>query len=469
MYLNKRPRLQSEKELYYDRIPMNGSKKLIIYRKVKSEFEYYSPEEVYQKFDNGEYEKNFHNAFSRELKQYDSILYRVYDLKTPLSEQWPKIMEANEMMKQMTYKKSTHPKFPDYCVDITTTGLLKPTVLKHLMVNSSWFKELPNCNTVYLSWEYDMLENASHGPITWCEPFEGFVHMVDIDSMYPSIYGASEDFYFPKRFTGKLESFEIVPEKFQFGIYNNIKLLFPEGCHKIAKMALTHHNGYYAHYELKKKKKLGAKVIKKVADKPIHAVLYQDNELLSHRFFANYLTPLKAIKTLPRCKIARFIAKEMMNSLWGIMCEKAKDKCLYNGLTEKTYGRKTLDFNYKDWDVEDATELDINWKLDKETGEFVVSSIWKRSKEYVGPFPRIKPFILSFARCKMIKLALGFDEDDIIRIHTDSFWLKKQYGIHIPKNDGNDIGKLQYEGYHHVNLKSLNSFVINRNEQQPCQ
>ncbi len=69
MYLNKRPRLQSEKELYYDRIPMNGSKKLIIYRKVKSEFEYYDPEEGYHKFDNGESEKLFHNAFSRELKK----------------------------------------------------------------------------------------------------------------------------------------------------------------------------------------------------------------------------------------------------------------------------------------------------------------------------------------------------------------------------------------------------------------
>lgn len=460
-------RLNSEKEMWYDRIPMNGSKKLIIYRKVKSEFEYYYPEEGYHKFDKGECEKLFHNAFSRELKKYDCILYRVYDLKTPLSEQWPKIMEANEIMKKMTYKKSTNPKFPDYCVDITTTGLTKPTVLKHLMIHSAWFKEINNCNDVYEYFEYDFVENASHGPITWCEPYEGYVHMVDIDSMYPSIYGADENFYFPKRFTNRLYEFDVVPENFQFGIYNNIKVEFPEGTHKIAKMALTHHNGYYTHYELKLAQMLNAKIVKKDDNKLIGAIIYPDGDLLSHRFFANYLTHLKAIKTLPRFKQARPIAKEMMNSLWGIMCEKKKDTCLYNGYTEKPYGRKTLDFNYKDWGVKDATDLDINWKLDNESGEFVISSIWKRSRQYVGPFPRIKPFILTFARCKMIKLALGFDEDDIIRIHTDSFWLKKQYGITIPKNDGNDIGKLQYEGYYHVSLKSLNNFT--RNAQPPCQ
>jgi hypothetical protein len=50
-------RLNSEKEMWYDKIPMNGSKKLIIYRKVKSEFEYYYPEDGYQKFDKGECEK----------------------------------------------------------------------------------------------------------------------------------------------------------------------------------------------------------------------------------------------------------------------------------------------------------------------------------------------------------------------------------------------------------------------------
>ncbi len=159
------------------------------------------------------------------------------------------------------------------------------------------------------------------------------------------------------------------------------------------------------------------------------------------------MTPLKFIKTVPRFQVAREMEKEMMNSAWGIMCEKSKDKCLYNGLNEKPYCRKNLEFHYQDWGVSDPTELDINWKLDKQTGEFVVSSICKRSREYVGPFPRIKPFILSLARCKMIMHALTFDEDDIVRIHTDSFWLKNQYGIHLAKNDTNDIGQLGYEGY----------------------
>lgn len=453
-------RLNSEKEMWFDRIPRNGSKKLMIYRKVKSEYEYYHPD--CQIIDDGAYEKIFHNAFNRELKQQDYLIYRVFDKKTPLHEQWINIMEANEILKENTVNKKFNPKYGPYCVDITTTGLLKTTVLKHLMVNTPWFKEIPNCNEVY-DFEYDFIEGASHGPITWCEPtpFEMDVHISDIDSLYPYIYGQCEDFYFPKRFTNRLETFEFVPNKFQFGIYSNLSVIFPPETHKIAKIVLTHRNGYYTHYDLNLAVKLNAKIVKKNNDQMIEAVIYRDEDLLSStNFFCNYLTPLKRVKTTPRFQKARELAKAIMNSPWGIMSEHAKGKCVYNGENESLAGRKALEFSYQGFNTSDATDLEINYKCD-ETGDFIISSIWKRTRKYSGPFPRIKPFILSYARCLMVKHALSFNEDDIVRIHTDCFWLKNQNGICLPKHDShpNDIGRLYYEGYYHVNVKSLNLFT----------
>ncbi len=465
--MNKRPRIV-DREQWFDKIPQNGSKKLMVYRKLGAKkYEYYHPEK--QVFDDGTLETFYHRAFNRELREQEFLILNVEqlaDLKRPLSEIWIEVMEANEIIKRDTYRKTKLAKYPDYCVDFTVTGLMKATVLKHLMSNSAWFKKMPDFKEVKRN-EFDLLENASQGGITWCEPFEGLVHMIDIDSMYPSIYGNDPNFMYPMTCSINVIEIDEFPEEIKYGIYTNVKLIFPEATHKIAKMALVNQNGVYTHYRLRLAKMLNCKIVKMKPEKKIQFQEYITSDLLDGSFLFDYVKALKRIKTYSPNKMARKLEKQMLNCLWGILSEKKKDVCVHNGYTQVLADKKFYDFDYDYFGVKDATELEVNWMPHPETGEFVVTSIWRKEKGYQGPIPRIKPFLLDYARCKMIKHALCFDEDDIVRIHTDSFWLKKDYGISLKKNGGGDIGLLKYEGHNYVSLKSLN--VFSQSEQPPCQ
>ena len=133
-----------------------------------------------------------------------------------------------------------------------------------------------------------------------------------------------------------------------------------------------------------------------------NALVYDEKFLLEgKKIFKNWFKSLKELlEKYPKNKLL----KHLMSSLWGVICS-------YKKVYLKDINEYDAEFN----DSEDKSEYRILDVMDDGSYKCV-----KSSEPYNYNLSRLKPFLTSFARLKIMKVILKHKLlDNVIRIHTD--------------------------------------------------
>jgi len=325
-------------------------------------------------------------------------------------------------------KKKLH---EDY--DLYKTGLISKSVLNRFLrlnrninpesINPLEAQWIISCNTLSLTY--------------YLKNYKGPGHEYDFASKYPSIY-VHHDFMFPIK-TGEFifiskEEFNNM-KFFKYGIYRAIVTGYNPKLFQLNK------NNYYTHYDLNFAKKFGYEIDLIFDDQP-NFLHYSPDKLIKGRKVFDTI-----VNELFKYKKKHTVIKKLLNSLWGVLCEKNKDKYFVseNKDCNIRYGMKIKSIlRIKNYDLVKCLNK-IN----------VFKTNWAR----------IGPFITGFCRREMANILKPI-ENKVIRVHTDGFLTTEP--IKFEEKDsrktgfikiGNNLGELKYEGYcenlHIINLNNI--------------
>ena len=274
--------------------------------------------------------------------------------------------------------------------------------------------------------EFKYLENG--GGIRYAQKgYEGTAYKYDINSYYPSLM-LSKYIRIPIT-EGK--SIDITTEELEqkrsvkFGVYHaDIK------CDNDV-MFSTMFKNMYSHYEINYAKKLGLKII------VLGPALVWDTEqtIPFYKLFNKYINYLYPLKNKHK-KI-----KIIMNALWGSLCSK-------NGRSDYKVLMNYEDISTSKHIIKRITPIDNTMTK----CEVIIES---DVRFYKTSFPRMKPFLLGFARVNMHKTFDKIGYDNILWSHTDSIVSKIQLSSQIKVSY--KIGDWKYEG------RSDNCYIYNKN------
>lgn len=274
--------------------------------------------------------------------------------------------------------------------------------------------------------EFKYLENG--GGIRYAQKgYEGQAYKYDINSYYPSLM-LSKYIRIPIT-EGKL--IDITTEELEqkrsvkFGVYHaDIK------CDNDV-MFSTMFKKMYSHYEINYAKKLGLKII------VLGPALVWDAEqtIPFYKLFNKYINYLYPLKNKHK-KI-----KIIMNALWGSLCSKS-------GGDDKKILMNYEDISTSKHIIKRITPLDNTMTK----CEVIIES---DVRFYKTSFPRMKPFLLGFARVNMHKTFDKIGYDNILWSHTDSIVSKIKLSSQIKLS--HKIGDWKYEG------STDNCYVYNKN------
>ena len=215
---------------------------------------------------------------------------------------------------------------------------------------------------------------------------------------------------------GEFKLIESFPEFVEFGVYRCI--INKSEDENLNKLFRFNADNYYSSIDITNAKELNLSIELIQDDKP-NCLYYSRNKLITFgEVFNNYvnlLFPLKENKVK--------MAKDILNILWGSLCEKDKIK-------------KFITTEYNIDDDEDILEL-----YPTEDNGHIIKTV-KRNNIYKTSFSRLCPFLTSQSRRHMTKILLPY-KDEVQRVQTDGFLITK--AIHT--NINVKIGELKYEGY----------------------
>lgn len=278
--------------------------------------------------------------------------------------------------------------------------------------------------------ESQFIEGASFQATTFWKTYKGSVHSYDINSHYPSIMEKNYH-QFPIREgeykiieTPKIDVKQPGEAKSgtpRYGIYR----CTVDGSHPFFQHNKKNH---YTHLDLSIAKELGFKITMIQDEKP-NFLYYSDNKLMNGAFlFKHYINDFYKLKLEGVTG-----SKELLNILWGALSESKVYK--YNvGTSDEV-------------EINDAKLTHLNSYDDKINIKFINY----KTKYYKTNWARIKPFVLGYGRYVLFKRFHKL-APDIVRIHTDGFYLTKNPELAI----GVGIGHLKYEGEKMVDITGLN-------------
>ncbi|RGB38854.1 hypothetical protein C1646_755172 [Rhizophagus diaphanus] len=273
-------------------------------------------------------------------------------------------------------------------IDMRKTGTYAATSLR-------LFQDVTNglIKSAKLSAEEELwISKASIGSIIWAEPYEGKASQYDVNEFYPSVL-LQKDVQWPIG-PGEFKTITSFTNNLQYGIYRvHIEGLPKKSSPQCSQLIRYNQEEYYTHYdiEIARKNGLGVELI----NISPNAFVFNPENLRSGKFlFENWAEELISIKR--EKGIAGKVAKNLLVSLWGILCENPR----------------------------------------------------KNGK--VGPHRRMKPFILALGRKTITDIIRPF-KNHVKRIHTDGFILTNtidnnlQVGLNIGELKCEKIGKKEKE------------------------
>ena len=255
--------------------------------------------------------------------------------------------------------------------------------------------------------EHEFIESAKCGSLVWAKNgYKGKAYKKDMVSMYPYIL-KNQKFMIPikrgefKKITKK--EFDKM-DYYNFGIYR-VKITGSD-----YRIFRYNKRNYYTHYDLAVAKKRSYKMELIEDDKPNFLFYGKDcriNGDVMFNQFVDYLFPLKK-KQIDG-------AKDILNTIWGAMCEKNRMKLFADNNKLCEIGSDKI------------VEKTIPLNLEKE--QYLIHAV-KRKKIYLSDFARIGPFILSCGR-KLIGDIIYPQLDNVVRLNTDRFLTLKREKINF--------------------------------------
>ena len=278
--------------------------------------------------------------------------------------------------------------------------------------------------------EHQWINNSSIGALTniekdyKCEK----LYKYDINSMYPSIMTSTN------KLPLKQGEFKIMDKNdfeelkfFTFGIYRCI--INKSDDENINRLFRFNKLNYYTHITLEAARKLNLK-IELIEDGEYNFLHYSRDKLIEFRaVFKSYVDYLYNFK---QQKISPYF-KDVLNILWGSLCEKNTKKLYVNGSNDK--------LNIKD----DLEIISISPCASNEN--LIKFKVIQTKNIYKHKYARISPFILSIGRKTMSDMFLHY-KDNLKYIRTDGVLLNKEIDINSKIKLGLGIGDLRYEGYY---------------------
>ena len=270
------------------------------------------------------------------------------------------------------------------------------------------------------------INKASSHAITYYEQYEGHVDIYDINSHYPYIMQNCNSLYPIK--SGEYKTINEISENPEFGIYHCI--ISGNG---IYKFFVFNKENYYTHKDIIMAFEYGLN-IELIKDGQPNFLYYSNECLISgSTLFKKYVNTLY---TLKQDKVKG--AKLLLNILWGAISEK------------KIYKEKKSLNDSKDLSNMNITRLQT---IDNINGSLHYTK--KNDSQFRTNYGRLKPFILSYGRFIMYRRYKKYEEL-IIRIHTDSLYLKeKPDDIQVSVK----LGCLKHEYSGHIKILSLNKVM----------
>ncbi|CAB4382093.1 unnamed protein product [Rhizophagus irregularis] len=305
---------------------------------------YKSDNNAYDLFD-GKTIWNGSNTVFRELSQKYSFI--PVKRNETLEEAYARITaESEELMKKSNGE-----------INMRITGNYPKTTLELFRTKS----KAANHKKIIGNEESEWIMKASTGGIIWAEQYEGPAQELDYESMYPTCMSKSNTQW--PIYEGDFEYLEKL-DNLSFGIYHVDIEGQPEKKKDAKCTRLFRYNPekYYTHYDIQRARDLGLEV--KLINESPNALIYNEKKCMTGEdLFSKWYNTLIKIKR--EGGYAGKASKELLVSLWGVLCE-------------------------------------------------------QRNNRFYGPHPRIKPFLLSLVR-KTISESVEKFGNKVKRIHTDGF------------------------------------------------
>jgi len=229
----------------------------------------------------------------------------------------------------------------------------------------------------------------------------------DINSQYPYILQLQK-ISFPLTKPKFIELDELPKDYFKYGIYRcQIENPKKENIYKIFRF---NKENYYTHYDLQRARELNLKINLLKGTNFLH----YEQRVSGHQIFKPFIDYFYNLK-----KQGVKGAKQIMNSLWGALCE-------HNYKIQKT-GEKPL-----------IIDGELSSIIPFKDGYLIES--YDYDNYYKTNYARFGPFITAYARCYLGRIIEPFI-DNVYRIHTDGFIVDKEQNLNI----GDDLGQFKIE------------------------
>jgi hypothetical protein len=262
------------------------------------------------------------------------------------------------------------------------------------------------------------IKDSSYSALIYAEKYEGEIHKYDVKSMYPS-FMKSTTLKFPVK-RGDFRIIENIGEYPEFGIYRlDIR---PSNDININKLFKFNYHNKYTSIDVTTAKLLGLTIELIQDGKPNFLHYTRDKLITFNEVFHQYVNLLFPLKDLGIKK-----SKNILNILWGALCEIDKRKIFISSNT---------------FEISDDEEIIDIRPLDVDGIENHIIKTVKISNYYKTSFARLCPFIIGQGRSQMAKIMLPY-KDNIKQIQTDGFVCTMK----IHENRDVKMGELKYEGY----------------------
>ena len=281
--------------------------------------------------------------------------------------------------------------------------------------------------------EYNFINHCRGALIASDKYDEVDINCYDMNSQYPYVL-SSKEFWYPIK-EGEYMSLKNAEEaldennKFKFGIYKCTVDNKKSDINK--KLFGINKKGYYTHEDLDMARKLKYEI--KIKNENDNFIYYSKDKLYNgKKTFEEYFNMIYDKKCDCNDKDIKQIFKDLMNQFIGYLTQRRK--IIYN---TETYEQQENDFvvNEKENTIE----------------------VINKNNPYYSRFARIKPFLYMKARTFIIDMYESH-VDDVVRVHTDGFFIKKDSKLNIEVS--NKLGGLKFEYAHKVEIIESNDVNI---------
>jgi hypothetical protein len=263
--------------------------------------------------------------------------------------------------------------------------------------------------------EEDWLHKSFKGGLIFgefCEVDQAVVY--DLNSAYPNAL-KSTSFSIPIK-EGEFTKLKELGPIVGYGIYRCI--ISKSDDYNTNKLFRFNPENYYTHIDIASARQLGLD-IELIIDDEANALLYK-KRIVGSRLFGTYISTLYDLK-----KKGCTMAKPLLNTLWGGLCERRKKYKSLTGITTH--------FNIPD----NHTILAMSPLKDE---DLICYS--EQGHYFKTPYARLGPFLTAFVRKQMMTAILPI-KDETYRCHTDSILTNSWNTNHI--KIGKEIGQFKIE------------------------